>query len=42
MAGAGWQTVSGYAGVPANSGTLACTNATQDHAEFYRVKVRLQ
>jgi hypothetical protein len=42
MAGAGWQTVSGYAGVPANSGTLACTNAAQKNTTFYRAKVLLQ
>jgi hypothetical protein len=36
-----WQLVPGYTGIVGNGSFIACTNATQDQAEFYRVKARL-
>jgi uncharacterized repeat protein (TIGR03803 family) len=37
-----WQLVPNYSGLPANGGIVACTNATQDHATFYRARAKLQ
>jgi formylglycine-generating enzyme required for sulfatase activity len=40
--GASWQPVPSYTNIPGNGSIVTCTNATQDHARFYRVKVHLQ
>jgi formylglycine-generating enzyme required for sulfatase activity len=37
-----WQPVTGYTNVPGDGSVITCTNAIQDLAKFYRVKVRLQ
>jgi hypothetical protein len=37
-----WQPAPGYAGLPANDGIIACTNAAQNSTTFYRAKVLLQ
>jgi hypothetical protein len=42
LTGGSWQPVPGCAGISANGGFIACTNASQDQAKFYRAKARLQ
>jgi hypothetical protein len=42
LSGATWQPAPGYSNVLANSGIIACTNATPAPISFYRAKVWLQ
>ncbi len=40
--GGSWQPAPGYTGIQASGGIIACTNAAQNPAIFYRAKVLLQ
>jgi hypothetical protein len=42
LTGGAWQPAAGYSGIQANGGIIACTNAAQSPAKFYRVRAWLQ